>query len=162
MTASSPTRYFAKPQLQTLLDELRAATAVHAAPAQLQAAEAARWVASFPFPDFEQPYEFVSLSHPDEYPMNEGDIVSSHGLRIPVTEYDRHFMEEHVAHSTAFHAVRRDRRTPYFLGPLARVNLHRDRLFPTAKRLADEVNFPTHCRNPFQSIIARSLELLHA
>ena len=126
------------------------------------AAEVTRWVAGFPFPDFEQPYEFVSLSHPDEYPMNEGDIVSSHGLRIPVTEYDRHFVEEHVAHSTALHAVRRDQRTPYFLGPLARVNLHRDRLSPTAKRLGDEVNFPPHCRNPFQSIIARSLELLHA
>lgn len=126
------------------------------------AVETTRWVAAFSFPDFEQPYEFVSISHPDEYPMNEGDIVSSHGLHIPVTEYDRHFVEEHVAHSTALHAVRRDQRTPYFLGPLARVNLNRDRLSPTAKRLADEVNFPPHCRNPFQSIIARSLELVHA
>ena len=126
------------------------------------AVETTRWVASFPFPDFEQPYEFVSLSHPDEYPMNEGDIVSSHGLRIPVVEYDRHFVEEHVAHSTALHAVRRDPRTSYFLGPLARVNLNRDRLSPTAQRLADEVGFPPHCRNPFQSIIARSLEVLHA
>ena len=126
------------------------------------AAEATHWVASFPFPAFEQPYEFVSLSHSDEYPMNEGDIVSSTGLRIPVSEYDQHFVEEHVAHSTALHAVRRNQRTPYLLGPLARVNLNRDRLSPTARRLADEVGFPTECRNPFQSIIARGLELVHA
>ncbi len=126
------------------------------------AAEVTRWVAGFPFPSFEQPYEFVSLSHPDEYPMNEGDIVSSTGLRIPVSEYDQHFVEEHVAHSTALHAVRRDQRTPYFLGPLARVNLNRDRLSPAAQRLVDEVGFPPHCCNPFQSIIARGLELVHA
>lgn len=31
----------------------------------VEAAEAAvRWVATFSFPDFTQPYEFVSLSHP--------------------------------------------------------------------------------------------------
>ena len=126
------------------------------------ATEVTRWVAGFPFPDFEQPYEFVSLSHPDDYPMNEGDIISSTGLRITVSEYDRHFVEEHVAHSTALHAVRRNQRTPYFLGPLARVNLNRGRLSPTAQRLADEVGLPPHCCNPFQSIIARGLELIHA
>jgi len=31
-----------------------------------------RWVATFPFPDYEQDYEFVALRHPDEYPLNEG------------------------------------------------------------------------------------------
>lgn len=123
------------------------------------AIEATRWVASFPFPDFEQPYEFVALSHPDEYPFNEGDIVSSNGLRVPVTQYDRHFVEEQVAHSTALQAVRREERTSYFVGPLARVNLNRDRLSPTVQRLADEVGFDSTCRNPFRSIIARGLEV---
>ncbi len=128
----------------------------------LAAVEATRWVAAFPFPDFEYAYDFVSLSHPDEYPMNEGDIVSSTGLRIPVTEYNQHFVEEQVAHSTALHAVRRHRGTPYLLGPLARVNLNRDRLMPLARRLADEVGLSANCCNPFKSIIARGLELVHA
>ena len=126
------------------------------------AADATRWVAGFPFPDFEQPYEVVSLSHPDEYPMNEGDLVSSTGLRVPVSEYDQNFVEEHVAHSTALQAVRRGPRTSYFLGPLARISLNRDRLSPTARRLADEVGLPAQLRNPFKSIIARGLELVHA
>jgi sulfhydrogenase subunit alpha len=124
--------------------------------------EATRWVAGLPFPDFEHPYECVSLRHPDEYPMNEGDIVSSAGLRIPAQEYDQHFVEEHVKHSTALHAVRKETRTSYLVGPLARLNLNRDRLLPTARRLADEVAFPAECRNPFQSIIARGLELVQA
>ena len=126
------------------------------------ATEATRWAATFYFPDFEQPYEYVSLTHPDEYPMNEGEIVSSTGLKIPVTEYDQNFVEEHVAHSTALHAVRRKERTSYFLGPLARINHNRDRLSPTARRLADEVGLAADCRNPFKNIIARCLELVHA
>ena len=126
------------------------------------AIEATRWVSGFSFPDFEQPYEFVSLSHPNEYPMNEGDIVSSTGLHIGVSEYDRHFVEEHVSHSTALHAARRNQQTPYLLGPLARVNLNRDRLSPAALHLADEVGLIPNCCNPFRSLIARGLELVHA
>lgn len=126
------------------------------------ATDATRWVSGFSFPDFNHAYDFVSLSHPDEYPMNEGDIVSSTGLRIPASEFDRHFAETHVSHSTALQAVRRDQQSPYLLGPLARVNLNRDRLSPTARRLADEVGLAPNCCNPFQSIIARGLELVHA
>ena len=129
----------------------------------LEAAIAAtRWVAGFDFPEFSQPYEFVSLSHPDEYPLNEGEIVSSSGLRIALADYDQHFAEEQVAHSTALQAVRQDQRTSYLLGPLARVNLNRDRLSESARRLADEVGLEPMCGNPFRSIIARGLELVQA
>ena len=47
-----------------------------------------RWVASFPFPDFERDYEFVALRHPDEYPFNEGRIVSNRGIDIDIADYD--------------------------------------------------------------------------
>ena len=56
-----------------------------------------RLVAGFEFPDFEQDYEFVALRHPDEYPFNEGRLVSNQGLDIAVAEYEEHFIEEHVA-----------------------------------------------------------------
>lgn len=129
----------------------------------LQAAiDATCWVAGFAFPDFQQDYEFVALSHPDEYAMNEGDIVSSTGLMISVEKYDDHFVEHHVAHSTALHCVRRETGRSYFLGPLARVNLNREQLSPSARRLAEDLKFPVGCRNPFQSIVARGLELVHA
>lgn len=124
------------------------------------AIDAAHWVAGFPFPEFSQPYEFVSLSHPEEYPFNEGDIISSLGLRVPTTDFDRHFAEIHVAHSTALQAVRQQGRTSYMVGPLARINLNRDRLSATVQRLADEIGLQPMCRNPFRSIIARALELV--
>ena len=67
------------------------------------ALETVRWVSRFDFPERTRDYEFVSLSHPNEYPLNGGRIVSNRGLNIPVREYDDHFVESHVAHSTALH-----------------------------------------------------------
>lgn len=128
----------------------------------LQAAmEATRWAASFPFPDFEQDYDFVALSHPDEYALNDGTIVSSHGGSWNVDQFEQEFDEHQVPHSTALQAVRRSTGRPYFVGPLARMNLSFDRLSETARRTADEVGFSLPCRNPFRSIIARGLEVVH-
>lgn len=129
----------------------------------LQAAiDSAHWVAGFEFPDFERSYEMVALSHPDEYPMNEGRIVSTSGLDIDVDDYAHCFQEYQVQHSTALQSKRSDTGSWYHVGPLARVNLNRDRLSAAARRVADEIGFSTPCRNPFQAIIARGLEVIHA
>ncbi len=129
----------------------------------LEAAVAAtRWVAGFSFPDFSQDYELVSLRHPDEYPMNEGRIVSNSGLSIDVTSYEQEFAETHVEHSTALHSERIPGRSPYLVGPLARVALNLDRLSPTARRIAEDVGIAWPSKNLFHSIIARGLELIHA
>ena len=39
-------------------------------------------VSGFDFPDFDVPYDFVALKHKDEYPLNDGRVVSSGGLNI--------------------------------------------------------------------------------
>jgi coenzyme F420-reducing hydrogenase alpha subunit len=126
------------------------------------AVEITRWVAELEFPDFECDYQFVSLSHEDEYPMNEGHIATSQGESIAVEDYENEFEERHVEHSTALHSLRKKTGEPYLVGPLARVNLNLDQLSPQARQLADEVGVKWPCRNPFQSIVARSLELIHA
>jgi coenzyme F420-reducing hydrogenase alpha subunit len=125
------------------------------------ALETVRWVAGFEFPDFEQDYEFVALSHPDEYPFNEGRLVSNDGLDIAVRDYDDHFVEEHVAHSTALHSSIRGRGS-YFCGPLARYHLNFERLSPLAQQAAREAGLGPSCRNPFQSIVVRAVEVLYA
>ena len=125
------------------------------------ALETVRWVAAFPFPDFEQDYEFVALNHPDEYPFNEGRIVSNKGLDIDVHEYDANFVEEHVQWSNALHSTIKGRGA-YFCGPMARFNLNFEKLRPIAKQAAAEAGIESGCRNPFKSIIVRSLEVLHA
>lgn len=123
---------------------------------------AARWVATFPIPEMTRDYEMVSLSHPDEYPMNEGRICSTSGLDLAVDVYETEFEEEHVAHSTALHSVKKVSRDCYHVGPLARINLNFDRLSPVARQVAAEIGFTVPCNNPFRSIIARCLEVIHA
>lgn len=124
------------------------------------ALETVRWVAQFPFPAFRQDYEFVALSHPREYPFNEGRIVSNRGLDIAVPEFERHVSEEQVPYSTALQAGLK--RGPYLAGPLARFNLNFDKLRPIAQQAAREAGLGNGCNNPFKSIIVRAVEVLHA
>jgi coenzyme F420-reducing hydrogenase alpha subunit len=125
------------------------------------ALETVRWTGTLPFPDFEQDYEFVALRHADEYPFNEGRIVSNRGLDISVREFDEHFVEEQVAHSNALHSVLKAR-DAYILGPMARYSLNYDRLSPLAQSAARDAGLGPICRNPFQSIIVRAVEVLWA
>lgn len=126
------------------------------------ACAAARWVASFDFPEFQVDYDFVAVHHADEYAMNEGSIRGTHGLDIAVGEYERHFTEQQVPHSTALISTRVGSNQPYLVGPLARLHHNRDQLAPIARQLADELRFPSPCRNPHMAIVARALELVHA
>ncbi len=120
-----------------------------------------RWVATLPFPDLEQDYEFVALRHADEYPFNEGRLVSSRDIDIDIADYESEFEERHVAHSTALHSLLK-RRGAYLVGPLARYALNFDRLPATVQGLALEVGLSTVCRNPFKSIVVRAVEILFA
>jgi coenzyme F420-reducing hydrogenase alpha subunit len=119
------------------------------------------WVAGLPFPDYEMDYEFVALRHPEEYPFNEGRLVSNRGLDIPVKGYEEHFQEEHVPYTHALHSVLKARGT-YHVGPLARYNLNFDRLSPLAQEAAKNAGLGSECRNPFKSIIIRAVETLYA
>jgi len=126
------------------------------------AVETAKWVAGFSFPDFLQPYQYVALSRPDEYAILDGELVSSQGMTCSVNEYESHFREEQVPHSTALHSKLSTSKDPYFVGPLARINLNHEHLSPTAKETAASVSFPIPCFNPHMGIVARSIEVIHA
>lgn len=126
-----------------------------------QAVGLARWVSTFDIPEFDQPCEFVALRHPSEYPFNEGRITSNRGLDIAAREYETHFQEEHVPYSTALHSILTGRGT-YVVGPMARYSLNFDRLSPLAQQIAGDAGLAPVCRNPFQSIIVRAVEVVYA
>jgi sulfhydrogenase subunit alpha len=125
------------------------------------ALELVRWTSGFAFPDFEQDYAFVALRQPGDYPLERGRIVSSTGLDIPVEDYERHFSEEHVERSNALHSTLAGV-GPYLVGPLARYALNQGELTPGAKAAAAEAGLGPVCRNPFRSIVVRSVETLYA
>jgi coenzyme F420-reducing hydrogenase alpha subunit len=123
--------------------------------------ETVSWVAGLPCPEFERDYVFVALRPAAGYPIDEGRLVSNRGLDIPVREYEDHFVEHQVAHSTALHSTLKGNGT-YFAGPLARYNLNYDRLSPLAQEAARAAGMGPVCRNPFRGISVRAIEILYA
>jgi sulfhydrogenase subunit alpha len=171
------------------------------------------WVSTFPFPDYEGDWDFISLAGepsftprkpqdrdgpiaegnsltdatirsdtvkldrtklPHEegspareepleagelYPIMADRITSLSGrLEIPVADFLDHISEEQVPHSTALHG-----RWPldnYLVGPLARYNNSQHLLPPIAQESAARAGLGAQCRNPYQSIIVRAVEIL--
>lgn len=125
------------------------------------AMQTVQWVSKFTFPDFYRDYEYVALSHPNEYPINEGRIVSNKGMDIEASDYDQYFEEQHISYTNALHSVIKER-GEYFVGPMARYNLNFDKLSPLAKETAKDAGLEPLCNNTFKSIIIRSIEILYA
>ena len=142
-----------KKELQALIPELEWAKDA--------AVETINWTAGFTFPEAELDFEFVSVCHPDEYPFNEGNIVSNKGIDIPVSQFNEFFTEEHVERSNALHSRVRGRGA-YHVGPLARYAINFDKLTPLAQQSALDAGLEPVCNNPFKSIIVRSVETLYA
>ncbi|HZW42783.1 MAG TPA: Ni/Fe hydrogenase subunit alpha [Dermatophilaceae bacterium] len=118
-------------------------------------------VGGLEFPDMVQPQEYVALRSPHGYPLESGSVVTSTGRAFEVADFGANVVEEHVARSNALHA-HLDGTTPYVVGPLARYALNHDQLGPLAKQAAHDAGLGDECRNPFQSIVVRAVELVHA
>jgi coenzyme F420-reducing hydrogenase alpha subunit len=127
-----------------------------------QAEATVRLVAGLTAPSFEREPRLVALRHPAEYPFNDGRIVSSDGLDLPIGGWDAAFDEQHVAWSNALQA-RMNGGGRYLLGPSARVTLDAAQLHPRAAALLAEIGLADEIRrNPYWSIAARAIELVHA
>lgn len=119
-----------------------------------------RWTAELNLTDIEQDFTCVALHHPHEYPMNEGRIIASNGLAIDISDYQQHFTESQVAHSTALHSTLHG--TPYLVGPLARLNLNHRQIPAHILALAEHAGIRFPSRNMFHSIVARAIEIGYA
>ena len=135
-----------RPQLQGALDDALATVTM---------------AAGFDFPAFEQDHEYVSLRNDHHYPIEAGSFVTSSGRGFPIGAFGDWVTEEHVPHSNALHGHLRGS-GPYVVGPLARYSLNHDRLPPVARRAADAAGLGPTCRNPFQSIVVRAVEIVVA
>lgn len=120
-----------------------------------------RWCDGLEYPEFEQDYVFAALES-EGYPMEWGDGVRlSGGGVVPVEDFEQTFREEQVERSNALQCRLPDGR-PYLCGPLARLNLAHDRLHPRARAALAGSGLTLPLRNPYRSIQARVLELVHA
>jgi len=115
------------------------------------------WTASLKLPDDRQDFCCVSLQHDSEYPMMQDRLVSDQGLDIAIEDFEQHFEEFQVAHSTALHAALHSK--PYLVGPLARVNLNHDRLPAATRNILQKTGIRFPSNNMFHSIVARAVEI---
>lgn len=120
------------------------------------------WVSTLEAPDFERDVELVSLVHAHEYPMNHGRIVSTRGIDVSTGGWRDAFEESQVPDTNALHARTRNG-TTYLVGPAARVAQCAERLHPRAGAALRQSGLAgAIAANPYWSIAARAVELLHA
>lgn len=119
-----------------------------------------QWTAELPLPDQQQDFTSVALRHENEYAINQGRIVSDNGLDIPIDEFEQHFVEQQVPHSTALHCHLNGK--PYLVGPLARININRDRLPTEINDIVKSTGIAFPSKNMFHSIVARAIEIYYA
>ena len=141
-------------ELEALRPDLEAAVAQSRATLDL--------VATLPVPDYEREPRLVALRHPDEYPFNDGRIVSNDGIDLRPSDWRDAFHEEHHEGSNALHARTADGGV-YLLGPAARISLSSDGLHPLATEALRASGLAAQIRrNPYWSIAARAIELIGA
>ncbi|OBC00404.1 dehydrogenase [Mycobacterium sp. 852013-50091_SCH5140682] len=117
-------------------------------------------VAEFDYPDSEFDHEFLALTQPGRYPIENGAIARSAGPAFPLATFTDHVIETQVRRSTALHSTLDG--TRYLTGPLARYSLNHGALSPVAREAAAAAGLSAQCRNPFRSIIVRLVEVIYA
>ena len=126
------------------------------------ALELVRDVSHFDFPSLHCPATCVALRADAGSSSDSGRIISSAGLDIAIDDFEQHFAEEQVPHSTALYSLQLPDRTPYLVGPVARLNLCREQLPPQTRRSAEACGIDWPLLNPYKSIVARALEVAAA
>lgn len=122
--------------------------------------ETVRIAKTLKIPPYERETEYVSLKHPDEYALYDGEVYSSDTKStVPVSQYREVTNEFTVAHSTTKWS--RWHRDSYFAGALARVNNNFEQLLPQAKQVAEELGLKVPCYNPYMNNVAQVVEVVH-
>jgi len=125
--------------------------------AKQDAIDLIHWLDTLDLPVDNQDFTSVALHHDNEYPCNEGRLISSDGLDISIDEFEKYFKEHHADQSTALHCLLQGK--PYLVGPLARVNLNSEQLPDQVKQIMQEIKTRFPSKNMFHSIIARAIEI---
>lgn len=111
-------------------------------------------------PEFNRETEYVCLSAKGEYAIYDGDIVSSKGLHIPVSDFEANF-HELQKQKEVIKRVEHDGES-YMIGAIARVNINQGRLRPEAHSYLKSLQWKFPNYNPFNNILCQMTEVIHA
>jgi coenzyme F420-reducing hydrogenase alpha subunit len=123
-----------------------------------------RWAAGLTLSDRSRETEYVSLQHTDEYPMNEGYVVSNKAINASMERFADEIREYQVNYSTSldYGIEREEGITPYLVGPIARLNLNHEKLPQEIKDVIRESDISLPLNNTQMGIVARTVEMTYA
>ncbi len=119
------------------------------------------FVMSLPMPEIKYDLTYASLRNGVRYPVLEGEVVTSGGIKFPEDRFEEYVEVEQMRYSNSLRYRLRGGE-PYVVGPLARFTLNFDFLMPEVKDLIKEAGYEPPPKNTYQSIIARAAEVYHA
>lgn len=120
------------------------------------------WVSRFSFPPVSIDGPLVALRGETCYPLSEGTVTVSTGQFLSLESFEDSIEETQHSSSTALFSLLKRVPEPYQVGPVARFALNWDLLPSEVQVAAREAGIEPQCRNPYQSIIIRALEVWHA
>ncbi|MDQ1284348.1 MAG: hypothetical protein QG620_696 [Patescibacteria group bacterium] len=111
-------------------------------------------------PEFYRETEYVSLQKNGEYAVYGGDIVSNFGLHIPVDKFENNFHELQRQQEVVKRIEHGGK--SYMVGAIARVNINRKKLRPSAFGYLESLKWKFPYYNPFGNILAQMAETIHS
>ncbi len=129
--------------------------------AKQDAKDTVELVSRLKIPEFTRECEQIAISQSDEYAINQGRLKSTQGIDADESEYRKYISESQVDYSWAKQSQVIGRQS-FLVGPLARVNLNFGTMSHDTKKIAQEIGYQMPNFNPFNSIIARALEVVNA
>lgn len=124
-----------------------------------------QWTLELSLPQQDQDFVCIALGSEEEYPIYQGFITDGRALKIDARQYPDYFREFQVPHSTALHStyhpqgVDGGEGVDYLVGPLARLDLHFNKLPASVRELMHSRGFSVPSGNLFHSVIARAAEI---
>jgi coenzyme F420-reducing hydrogenase alpha subunit len=119
------------------------------------------FVSSLERPSLDRESTLVCLHDPARYAIDGGEIVSNQGVRLRPSAFEENFEEYQVDYSNALHSRMRGGGS-YMVGPLARFSLNFEQLNPVARATARDMGLKPPLKDPFQSMLVRAVEVVHA
>ena len=110
-------------------------------------------------PEFYRPTEYVCLGKTGKYAIYDGEVISSAGFQIPVSEFENNF-HELQKQTEVIKRVEHEGKS-YMIGAIARINNNRQKLRPEAEKYLTSLNWQFPDYNPFHNILSQMTEVIH-
>ncbi|MDP1629476.1 MAG: nickel-dependent hydrogenase large subunit [bacterium] len=131
------------------------------------AKDIARVFKKYRFPKLESPSEFISITHPKEYAIYEGDIAGiyrdekgkARRWKMTLEQFLKKIKEKQERYNMVKFCRKEGR--AYMVGAIARINNNCGKLNPAARRMVKELNWKLPSFNTYENTVAQAVEIIH-